>query len=668
MSRLDFRLEKVASGSRARAGRFRTLHNEVLTPLFMPVGTHATVRGQRFENLHDSGSQILLANTYHLLLRPGQAIFEKFGGIHNFMKWPKSVLTDSGGFQIFAMPNDRHMTEEGARFLSYVDGKHILLTPERSIGMQKAIGSDIMMVLDQCVPSTVPHKEAEAAMELSNRWALRSLAARGDSPQSIFAIVQGACYEDLRTRSADFLRQHPFDGFALGGLAVGESKAEREDTVDFAAQLLPSDRPRYLMGVGTPIDLLEAVHRGIDMFDCIIPTAHAEQGVAFTWSGKVLLRRGVYKEQEEPIDANCDCVACVTYSRAYLHHLTKTEEALGRQLIGAHNIHFYHQLMRKMREHILADTFLPFYHSTREMIGVNDAEFPVKKAKPKKEKIVSVGEYELEVSPAFTSIKHSPSGEVMHSVIPPEEEARKLYVEQSKLLELAKDSREIILWDVGMGAAANSMAAIRAFEAACDAGQVNGALRIISFERDLDSLRLAKLHLDRFQYLRHGGPNSLLERGEWNSKKYPLRWELHEGDFFDFFRKCSVPDILFFDPFSYKTNRQFWCLETLTQIRSHIDDAPAELFTYSASTSVRAALLGAGFYVARGAPTGPKGDTTIALTYPALSGREAQLLGDEWLERWERSDARWPLSMSGERTDEQLALIRNHPQFQRGRA
>ncbi|MGZ3742010.1 MAG: tRNA-guanine transglycosylase, partial [Bdellovibrionota bacterium] len=239
MSRLGFQLEKTATGSRARAARFRTLHNEVLTPLFMPVGTHATVRAQRLDTVLESGSQILLANTYHLLLRPGPEVFEKFKGIHNFMKWPKSVLTDSGGFQIFAMPNDREMREEGARFLSYVDGKHILLTPEKSIDTQKSIGSDIMMVLDQCVPSTVEKAEARAAMELSNRWALRSLSARGDSPQSIFAIVQGACYQKLRRESASFLTQHPFDGFALGGLAVGEPKQQRDDTVEFAAALLP---------------------------------------------------------------------------------------------------------------------------------------------------------------------------------------------------------------------------------------------------------------------------------------------------------------------------------------------------------------------------------------------------------------------------------------------
>lgn len=664
MSRLNFQLENTAKNSRARAGRFRTLHNEVLTPLFMPVGTHATVRGQRFEALLDSGSQILLANTYHLLLRPGPKIFEKFGGIHGFMKWPRSVLTDSGGFQIFAMPNDRQMSEEGAKFLSYVDGKHILLTPELSIATQRAIGSDIMMVLDQCVPSTVSHKEAEHAMELSNRWALRSLAARQESPQSMFAIVQGACYQDLRERSAGFLARHPFDGFALGGLAVGESRAEREDTVEYAAELLPRATPRYLMGVGTPIDLLEAVHRGMDMFDCIIPTAHAEQGCAYTWRGKVLLRRGVYKEIDAPIDPACSCFTCQTYSRAYLHHLTKTEEPLGRQLIAAHNIHFYHDLMRTMRERILDNTFEGLYLSARQVLAATDAEFPVKLAKPKKIKATTLGEYALEhSSQGFTSIKHVDSGEVMHSVIPPEEEARKLYVEQSRLAELIQNPGEVVIWDVGMGAAANAMAAIRTFEDLAEQGKAQASLKIVSFERDLDSLRLANLHLDRFQYLRHGAPNGILNQGEWRSKKFPLSWKLYQGDFFAHFEEAQPPTILFFDPFSSKTNRNFWCVETLEKILTRIGKNPAEMFTYSSSTSVRASFLAAGFYVAKGIPTGPKGETTIALTHEAAPARREQLLGSEWLERWERSDARWPMLLDGQKNDQSLEAIRKHPQF-----
>jgi len=273
MTRLDFKLERTATGSRARAARFKTAHNEVLTPTFMPVGTHAAVRAQRREDVLESGAQVMLANTYHLMLRPGVELFERFGGIHSFMNWPRSVLTDSGGFQIFSLPGSRSISEDGAEFKSYVDHRMMRLSPETSIAAQRSIGSDIMMVLDQCVPSTVDRSTAQAAMELTHRWALRSLAARGDSGQSLFGIVQGASYADLRAQSARAITQMPFDGYAIGGLAVGEGTDEREECTAVVTELLPQDRPRYLMGVGTTRDLLEAVHRGVDMFDCILPTA-----------------------------------------------------------------------------------------------------------------------------------------------------------------------------------------------------------------------------------------------------------------------------------------------------------------------------------------------------------------------------------------------------------
>ena len=658
MGRLKFRVENIASGSKARAGRFHTLHNEVLTPLFMPVGTHATVRGQKADGLLDAGSQILLANTYHLHLRPGPEIFQKLGGIHNFMNWSRSVLTDSGGFQIFAMPNDRHMSEEGAKFLSYVDGKHILLTPELSIGTQKAIGSDIMMVLDQCVPSTVEHSVAKAAMDLSCRWALRSLAARGDSPQSLFAIVQGACYQDLRVQCADFLIQHPFDGFALGGLAVGETKNEREDTVEYAAGLLPAHRPRYLMGVGTPIDLLEAVHRGMDMFDCIIPTAHAEQGVAYTWKGKVLLRRGAYRDVDEPIDPSCQCYACKNHSKAYLHHLIKTREFLGRELIGLHNIYFYHDLMRTMRKTILENSFAEFYRTARESLVASDEEFPILKVKPKVKKPQTLGVYEVVASTGFSSIRHTPSGEVMHSVISPEIEAEQVYVQQSQLRERIK-KEDIVLWDIGLGAGANAMAAIRAYE---ELDFPANKLQIYSFENDMDAMRLAAINQDKFSYLRHSAPHALLERGEWKSKKFPMEWKLFQGDFFQEYPKASLPQIVFFDPFSHKTNSEFWSVDALEKLKAHFgDSADLELFTYSASTAVRAAFLAGGFYVARGIGTGPKSETTIACLPGALERRKGVLLGREWYERWLRSDAKMPFGVNDEKYIER---VKSHPQFQ----
>ena len=369
MSRLRFQLKREAEGSRARAAIFHTLHGEVKTPLFMPVGTQATVKCQSVSRLRAAGSRILLANTYHLLLRPGAEVFNKMGGIHRFMNWDGPVLTDSGGFQIFSLPHSRKMGEGGASFQSYVDGRTYLLSPETSIQMQKSIGSDIMMVLDQCIPSTAGHAEATAAMQLTHRWARRSLEARGDLPQSLFGIVQGACFTDLRRESADFLTQLPFDGFAIGGLAVGETKSQREDLTEISAGFLPRNLPRYLMGVGTPSDLLEAVHRGVDMFDCILPTSLAQRGTVFTSQGKLQLRRGAYKFDESALDSKCSCDTCTNYSKGYLHHLVKCQEPLGWELLGNHNIHFYHQMMREIRESILTGNFLDYYKKKREALS-----------------------------------------------------------------------------------------------------------------------------------------------------------------------------------------------------------------------------------------------------------------------------------------------------------
>ena len=437
MNRLNFRVEAVATGSRARAARFQTLHNEVLTPLFMPVGTQATVKAQLPQTLEDAGSQILLANTYHLLLRPGPEVFRRLGGIHRFMSWKRSVLTDSGGFQIFSLPHSRSMTEAGAVFQSYLDGRTILLSPELSIETQRAIGSDIMMALDQCVPSTADEATARAALGLTHRWAARSLAARGDSPQSMFAIIQGALFPEQRRESALTLCGMGFDGYAIGGLAVGEGRREREDTCELTAALMPPDRPRYLMGVGTPLDILEAVHRGVDMFDCIIPTQVAQRGGVFTSRGYLQLRRGVYKFSEEPLDPACGCPTCARYSRAYLHHLTKTKETLGWQLLGQHNIHFYHQLMREIRESILADRFLELYRAKREFLHVDDLDNPAADPGRKPAKRLRLGDYEIVTDPTagFSSIRQISSGETMHARNPPMEEARLLYVEQSHLAE-----------------------------------------------------------------------------------------------------------------------------------------------------------------------------------------------------------------------------------------
>ena len=435
MSRLKFKLEAEATGSKARAAVFQTLHGEVKTPVFMPVGTQATVKAQTVDTLKAVRSSVLLANTYHLLLRPGPEVFKKFGGIHRFMNWDGPILTDSGGFQIFSLPAERAMNEEGARFQSYVNGDFHLLSPESSIEMQKTIGSDIMMVLDQCIPSTAPYAQAEAAMELTHRWAKRSLAARGDSPQALFGIVQGACHRDLREKSAAFLRELPFDGLAIGGLAVGETHAERYEFTGLVTGHLPANLPRYLMGVGMPIDILEAVHRGVDMFDCIIPGQLAQRGVAFTKRGKVMLRRAVHKFSDAPLEADCICQTCREYSKGYLHHLVKADETLGWHLLEIHNFAFYHRLMREMRESILRDEFSAYYGAHRLELGRNDEEnvvHPVKKRHPVKSKIL--GDYDIVTGPqGYSSIRQISSGEVMHSVNRPSDEANRLYIDQSGL-------------------------------------------------------------------------------------------------------------------------------------------------------------------------------------------------------------------------------------------
>ena len=673
-SRLDFRIEAVAEGSQARAAVFRTLHNTVLTPLFMPVGTQATVKAQLPEALEEAGSQILLANTYHLLLRPGPEVFERLGGIHGFMKWDRSVLTDSGGFQIFSLPHSRSMSEEGAVFASYVDGKTILLSPERSILTQRSIGSDIMMVLDQCIPSTADRRTARAALGITQRWAERSLAARGDSPQSLFAIVQGALYHDLRQESASGLTSLPFDGFAIGGLAVGEDKAEREDTCQFTAALLPPDRPRYLMGVGTPLDVLEAVHRGVDMFDCIIPTQVAKRGTLFTSRGVVQLRRSVYKFQDTPADPDCACPVCAKYSRAYLHHLTKTQETLGWQLMGQHNIWFYHRLMREIRAAILSGRFMEFYLAKRQILDVEDMDFPSPAAArlAAAPRPLTLGDYEVHTAmEGFSSIRHVSSGEIMHSHTPPMEEARVLYVDQSRVAERARllpgESPEsalpLVIWDVGLGAAANAIAALEAYETQALAGPVRG-LRLISFENDLDSLRLALRHKRRFPYLQHGAADALAIRSVWHSRRFPrVSWQLIHGDFHEVLTQATdLPDLIFYDLFSSRTHRAAWTIDAFRSLLAACGDRPCGLFTYTTSTAARVALLAAGWNVAKGVGIGVKSETTIALT-PAAAPGSYPLLGAAWLSKWERSHAQFPGDLLEADRPAFARSIREHPQF-----
>jgi queuine tRNA-ribosyltransferase len=683
MSRLQFKLEKTASSSRARAARFTTLHNEVLTPTFMPVGTHAAVRGQRREDLLESGSQVLLANTYHLLLRPGPEVFDQFGGIHRFMNWPRSVLTDSGGFQIFCLPNSRVMKEEGAFFKSYVDQKIHCLSPEVSIATQRSIGSDIMMVLDQCVPSTVDRATAKAAMDLTHRWAKRSLAARGDSPQSLFGIVQGACYEDLRRESARVITDLPFDGYAIGGLAVGESMNERQDCTATVTDLLPQDRPRYLMGVGTTLDLLEAVHRGVDMFDCILPTAMAQQGKAFTSMGRRDLRRAAYRTIDAPLDPSCKCSTCKTYSLAYLSHLHRVHEHLAWQLIGLHNVHFYMELMSQCRQHILNDTWLAFYEQQRGLLDQRDSYGPktVHFSKIEREKkALTLGRFECVTRDGISRIRDQKSGEVMHSVNDPDAEAESVYCYQSGLRKRLKEmnsgesqSQPLVLWDVGLGAGTNAMTALHAAELLWQQGHLKRKLVMVSFENDLDALRLALKFPSRFKHLRHPAPHKILSEKNWQHSSQLIEWILLEGDYQIHADHAPAPHIVFFDPFSYKRDSELWTIEVFQKLFQKSVDLESIVCTYSASTAVRAGFLAAGFFVGAGVATGPKSETTIAMTPSYVRRHQADddqnkltLLDKSWLERWHRSDAKTPHSLAALTTDDIDRFhdsIVEHPQF-----
>ena len=357
---LSFHVTANDSGSRARLGELQTAHGCVQTPVFMVVGTRATVTGLDPLDLERANTKVVLANTYHLMLRPGPETFRRTGGVHQFMGWSGPILTDSGGYQIFSLARDRTINEKGARFRSYVDEQKYLLSPERSIEVQTALGSDIMMVLDVCINSNADEASTRAAMERTHRWARRSLEARTNPEQGLFAIVQGGVHAQLRHESASVLTSMPFDGYAIGGLAVGDTRQKREEMTRLTAELLPAEQPRYLMGVGTPPDLLNAMLAGVDMFDCVIPTMLAWQGTAFTGTGRVRVKRASSAADDRPLDASCGCYTCRTFSRSYLHHLIKCGEPLGPRLLSMHNLYHYQELMRQSREAIASGVFAEF--------------------------------------------------------------------------------------------------------------------------------------------------------------------------------------------------------------------------------------------------------------------------------------------------------------------
>ncbi|MFC1589211.1 tRNA guanosine(34) transglycosylase Tgt [Pseudomonadota bacterium] len=344
----------------ARRGRLEFERGSVETPAFMPVGTYGTVKAMTPEELEGMGAQIILGNTFHLMLRPGTEIIKKHGDLHDFTHWQGPILTDSGGFQVFSLAKMRKISEKGVVFQSPIDGSKVELTPESSMQVQKDLGSDIVMIFDECTPYPATEKEASDSMELSLRWAERCKTAHEGNPNALFGIVQGGMYPELRHRSATVLTEIGFDGYAIGGLSVGEPEEERNQVLDETTPYLPEDKPRYLMGVGTPSDIIESVRRGIDMFDCVIPTRHARTGFLYTHEGIVKIRNSKYTDDTRPLDEHCSCYTCKNYSRSYLRHLDKCGEILGIRLNTIHNLHFYQDLMRDIRLAIESDRFEEF--------------------------------------------------------------------------------------------------------------------------------------------------------------------------------------------------------------------------------------------------------------------------------------------------------------------
>ena len=365
-----FTLTRRCRDTRARLGVLHTPHGDVHTPVFMPVGTQATVKTMTPEELGSLGVEMVLSNTYHLFLRPGHELIRRLGGLHAFMGWDGPILTDSGGYQVFSHSRLRKITEEGVRFQSHLDGSYHFLTPELAVGIQEALGADVIMCLDECPPYPSSYDYARGSMEMTLRWAGRCRAAKGDTGQALFGIVQGGMNRDLRLKCIEGLVGIGFDGYAIGGLSVGETKPVMYEVADYTASAMPEDAPRYLMGVGTPEDLVEAVVMGVDMFDCVMPTRNARTGTLFTSFGRLNIRNARYADDEAPIDTGCSCYACRNFSRAYIRHLFQAGEVLALRLGTLHNLHYYMELMRGIREAVARGALLDFkraFYQKREV-------------------------------------------------------------------------------------------------------------------------------------------------------------------------------------------------------------------------------------------------------------------------------------------------------------
>lgn len=353
----------------ARRGEFVFERGAVQTPAFMPVGTAGTVKSVSPEEVRDSGAEMVLGNTYHLMLRPGTEVISEHGGLHNFMNWPGPILTDSGGFQVFSLGNRRKISEEGVMFKSPINGDRVFLDPERSMVVQHALGSDIVMIFDECTPYPASYEEAEVSMQLSLRWAKRSKNVHGEHTSALFGIIQGGMYHDLRKISLAGLLDIGFDGYAIGGLSVGEPKDEMRAVLENITPDMPEQQPRYLMGVGTPVDIIEAVRRGVDMFDCVMPTRNARNGHLFVRQGEIRIRNARYERDTRPLDEACGCYTCQHYSRAYLKHLDRSKEMLGARLNTIHNLYYYQALMKGIREALDEGNFTAFvkeFYALRE--------------------------------------------------------------------------------------------------------------------------------------------------------------------------------------------------------------------------------------------------------------------------------------------------------------
>ncbi len=356
------KFELDCTDGKARRGRLIFDRGVIETPAFMPVGTYGTVKGMTPDEVKATGAQICLGNTFHLMLRPGTEIIKQHGDLHDFMNWDFPILTDSGGFQVFSLGAMRKITEEGVMFQSPVNGDQIMMSPEKSMEVQRDLGSDIVMIFDECTPYPATEKEAKDSMELSLRWAKRSKEGHGDNPSALFGIIQGGMYPELRAQSQAGLEEIGFDGYALGGLSVGEPKHEMINILDHCAYKMPENKPRYLMGVGKPEDLVESVRRGIDMFDCVMPTRNARNGHLFITTGTIKIRNAVHKTDTGPLDPECDCHTCNNYSRAYLHHLDKCNEILGARLNTIHNLRYYQRVMEGLRNAISEGQLETFVH------------------------------------------------------------------------------------------------------------------------------------------------------------------------------------------------------------------------------------------------------------------------------------------------------------------